>query len=118
MAVEDGATLARLLGLLTKSADVLGVPMKHVAEILKLYETIRKARTTLNVQGASNNRYWYHLYDGSLQEERDKVLAGGPNTIKWTYLDAAYQKQVLGFDAVEDAEHAFDAWLGAASVRP
>ena len=111
MAVEDGATLGRLLGLLTKSADALGDPIKHVAEALQLYESIRKARTTLNVQGASNNRYWYHLYDGSEQEERDKSLSGGANTIGWTWLDRAYQEQVLGFDAVEDAERAFDRWL-------
>ena len=111
MAVEDGATLGKLLGLLTKATDVPGGPAQHVPDILKLYESVRKARTTINVQGASNNRYWYHLYDGPQQEERDKALAGGPNTINWTFLDPSYHDQVFAFDVVTDAEDAFQTWL-------
>ena len=66
MAVEDGAVLRRILGLLNQSTDVFSRPVNHVNAVLKLYETIRKARTTLNVQGAAHNRYWYYLHDGSV----------------------------------------------------
>ena len=111
MAVEDGAVLGRVLGQLSQSADVFGRPVDHVNEVLKLYETIRKARTTLNVQGAAHNRYWYHLHDGFAQQERDKAFAEGCNTVNWTYLDPEYHRQVLGFDAVADAETKFQAWL-------
>ena len=111
MAVEDGAVLGRMLGLLNQSTDVFSRPVNHVNAVLKLYETIRKARTTLNVQGAAHNRYWYHLHDGSVQQERDKAFAEGCNTINWTYLDPEYHRQVLGFDAVADAETRFQTWL-------
>ena len=111
MAVEDGAVLGRILGLLSQSAEIFGRPVDHMNEALKLYETIRKARTTLNVQGAAHNRYWYHLHDGSAQQERDQAFAEGRNTVNWTYLDPEYHRQVLGFDAVANAEILFQAWL-------
>ena len=111
MAVEDGATLGRLLGLLNSHPNVVGSPSEHTREILKLYETIRKSRTTKNVRGAAENRFWYHLEDGPMQCKRDIAMAGGPDNTGWCWLQEEYQKDLVGFDAVQDGEQAFHSWL-------
>ena len=66
MAVEDGACVARLLGLAAKSGA-------SVPEVLQLYEQLRKDRTTLNVEGATSNREVYHA-SGAAAEERNRIL--------------------------------------------
>ena len=45
-----------------------------IPELLHLYEKLRKSRTTLNVQGAVQNREMYHMVDRPQQVARDKVL--------------------------------------------
>ena len=55
MAVEDGAVLGTLLTRLHDS-ELPGPDREHLSAILKLYETLRKSRTTLQVQGAIKNR--------------------------------------------------------------
>lgn len=111
MAVEDGATLGRLLGLLDLHQKALGSSLDNTREILKLYETLRKSRTTMNVRGAAENRFWYHLSDGPMQERRDRALAGTSDDTDWCWVKETYSRELLGFDAVEDAEQAFYAWL-------
>ena len=111
MAVEDGATLGRLLGLLNCHPKVKGSPSEHTREILKLYESIRKSRTTKNVQGAVENRFWYHLADGPMQRKRDLALGGGEDNTGWCWIQEQYQMNLVGFDAVKDSEQAFDSWL-------
>ena len=66
MAVEDGACVARLLGLAAKSGA-------SIPEVLQLYEQLRKDRTTLNVAGATSNRRVYHA-SGAAAEQRNKIL--------------------------------------------
>jgi len=111
MAVEDGAVLGRLLGLLNSEPLFKGTSTNFIPEILNLYETIRKSRTTINVQGATANRFWYHLADGPMQEKRDAALRGGPDSTGWCFLRPDYWKDLIGFDAVADAERAFEEWL-------
>jgi salicylate hydroxylase len=108
MAVEDGAVLGKLLGLLSKSIPASGVS-EYTPLLLKLYESLRKLRTTVNVKGAVANRHWNHLPDGPAQRERDSCMAG-KGASEWNMLSSEYQMAMLGFDAVVDAENAFGAW--------
>ncbi|KAF2211245.1 hypothetical protein CERZMDRAFT_112698 [Cercospora zeae-maydis SCOH1-5] len=115
MAVEDGAALGYLLGayqrdLQANDPRLLSAP---IMQVLKLYEQMRKQRTTLNVAGANQNRSFYHLPDGREQEERDAEMAGfdfdrGRSSYVW--LDSDYNKDLLSYDAVEDAAAIYQQW--------
>ncbi|KAK1600335.1 uncharacterized protein LY79DRAFT_585825 [Colletotrichum navitas] len=113
MAAEDGAVLGKLLGLLKASA---GDSMKQkVPEILKLYESLRKSRTTANVEGSMSNRKWHHVEDGPEQEARDAELRGMPlreglSPTGWRWVDKEYQTELLGRDSVAEAVEAFKRW--------
>ncbi|GKT42062.1 FAD-dependent monooxygenase OpS4 [Colletotrichum spaethianum] len=113
MAVEDGAVLGKLLGLLKGSA---GDNIKQkIPEILELYESLRKSRTTVNVAGALSNRKWYHVEDGPEQEARDAELGGVPlkeglSPTGWRWVDKNYQMDLLGRDSVAEAVEAFKQW--------
>jgi len=115
LAVEDGAVLGWLLGetskRLTQEAELNA--SDRIQGVLKLYESLRKVRTTTNVQGAIANRMMYHLPDGPDQVKRDKELLDfdydhGRSDIKWA--DTEYQKDMLGFDAIGDTKQAFGKW--------
>ena len=118
MAVEDGAVLGRLLGLYSStmvsppSAESTDASTTLIPSLLRLYESLRKSRTTINVRGAVENRVMFHLSDGPQQEKRDAMLehADWAGRSEWNWLDAPYQKDLLGFDAVGECEAAFDRW--------
>jgi salicylate hydroxylase len=105
MAVEDGACLGKLLGLAAKSKT-------NIPEVLQLYEGLRKDRTTLNVEGANGNRKLYHA-KGKAAEERARVL----KDFDWDdpdarspykgFNDMPYQRALLGFNTVNNAEEEF-----------
>ncbi|TEA18536.1 FAD-dependent monooxygenase OpS4 [Colletotrichum sidae] len=112
MAVEDGAVLGKLLGLLKGSTES---PTESVPGILRLYESLRKSRTTLNVQGAKSNQKWYHVSDGPEQQARDAEMAGrslgeGLTPTGWRWIDKDYQRELLGHDCVAEAVEAFAKW--------
>ncbi|KAH0430705.1 hypothetical protein CcaCcLH18_07620 [Colletotrichum camelliae] len=102
MASEDGAVLGKLLGLLHKSK----LPDKqYIPEVLKLYESLRKSRTTTNVQGAVSNRSTYHLPDGPEQQWRDACLAAADVYLVQTEFkiaDEGYKLDMLGSDSVRE----------------
>lgn len=117
MAVEDGA----ILGLLLDRYQRRGVPTQpeqrhaELTSLLKLYEEMRKKRTEVNVQGAVLTRQFYHFVDGEGQVARDEELArisatNWQGASKWNWADAAYQKSLLGFNVLTDAEKRFDEW--------
>jgi salicylate hydroxylase len=108
MAVEDGAVLGKLLGLLTNSISQSSVS-SYIPLLLKLYESLRKLRTTVNVKGAVANQHWYHLPDGAAQEARDRSMID-KGVSEWNMLSSDYQMEMLGFDAIADAENEFAAW--------
>lgn len=113
MAVEDGAVLGKLLGLAARS-ETTTVHL-NIADVLKLYETLRKTRTTANVKGAVNNRKMYHLPDGEEQRLRDAALrdADWNSPAAWKWMDPEYNMDMLGFDAVQDCERALHDWVKA-----
>ncbi|XWX00414.1 hypothetical protein V2A60_008434 [Cordyceps javanica] len=115
MAVEDGAVLGRLLGLLKTSTKDASTLQERIPGVLKLYEDLRKKRTTVIVLGAIANRKWYHLADGPLQEARDKAMAKSTSEVigkeSWNLLSDDYQAEMLGFDAIRDCEIAFGNWF-------
>lgn len=118
MAVEDGGVLGVLLGMYNKS-KLESIPNAlprdaTIPALLSLYEQLRKRRTTVNVQGAVRNRWFYHLPDGEEQRARDVEMANydfvdGRSSYSW--LDSKYNMNLLGFDALEDARKAYITWL-------
>ncbi|PYH49798.1 putative salicylate hydroxylase [Aspergillus saccharolyticus JOP 1030-1] len=119
MAVEDGAVIGRLLGLLqahlTKSRSE-GRELStsdSIASILKLYENLRKARTTRNVRAARMNRSVFHLPDGILQMIRDFFLGfmGVTRESDWTGFLSWRMRQTMGLDVIRDCERAFEEWV-------
>lgn len=73
MAVEDGAVLGMLLGMAHERLEGR-LSATQIHQILLRYEYLRKQRTTINVQGAIHNRWFFHLPDGEDQISRDSVL--------------------------------------------
>lgn len=112
MAVEDGAVLGRLLGLFQSDES----PEKSLPVVLQLYESLRKTRTTTNVQAATSNRKMFHMPDGPEQVKRDAELRTAnytkPSAFRW--LDPEHNMDMLGFDAILDSEKAYrvDSNLG------
>lgn len=123
MAVEDGAVIGKLLGLLQAhyldqnsgsdpSISTRSSAQDLTATVLTLYEKCRKARTSRNVQGAIMNRKLFHIPDGVLQMIRDFLLgyAGVTRKSDWTWLSSFRQGQTLGLDVVGDCEKVFEEW--------
>ncbi|KAJ5190252.1 uncharacterized protein N7498_009237 [Penicillium cinerascens] len=121
MAVEDGAIIGKLLGLLQARyrklerdpslSDNEPTP-ETLISLLKLYEQIRKAPTTRSVQAAIMNRKLFHLQDGLLRSIRDFLLryAGVTRKSDWTWLSSSRQRRSLGLDVLKDCSIAFEAW--------
>ncbi|KAM3414233.1 hypothetical protein BST61_g10890 [Cercospora zeina] len=115
MAVEDGAALGYLVSAYQRDlqADDPRLRSAPITQVLKLYEQMRKQRTTSNVAGADQNRSLYHLPDGREQAERDAEMAGfdfdrGRSSYDW--LDSDYTKDLLSYDVVGDAAAVYRQW--------
>jgi salicylate hydroxylase len=113
MAVEDGAVIGHLLGRLRNVSTSDSKPMKHfIPAVLKLFERLRKHRTTVNVRGAVNNQRLFHMADDAERQERDQMLqktnwkTQTQTVFSWN--DLSYQSDMLGFDVIADADRAFD----------
>jgi salicylate hydroxylase len=113
MAVEDGAVLGLLLGKL-QSREPTGPSSEHIQQVLLLFENLRKHRTTVNVQGAVHNRWFYHLPDGEDQVDRDRALKAvdwrSPKITAYKWASPDYQSQLLGHDVLQEAENEFELW--------
>ena len=100
-AVEDGAVLGALF------ERVEG--RSQIPDILVIFESLRKARTTRVVQGSTALRDIFHMVDGKRQKERDRQLLedtpfdGYPN--RWA--DPVFQPWLFGYDALKEVD---DAW--------
>jgi salicylate hydroxylase len=117
MAVEDGATLGILLGRLSRSPVIDPVNRAaHIPGVFKLYESLRKKRTTTNVQGAIQNRQLYHMVDGPECDARNEVFATvdwdrPDSNFPWGWANLKYLKDLMGFDTIADAAGHFDEWV-------
>lgn len=116
MAVEDGFAIGKLLGLSTaieKHTSRDEPPQAQLAQILDVYEAIRKARTTRNVQGAARNRMIFHIPDGIVQAVRDFVLgyAGMTRKSDWTVLFSARMRGTLYHDLAGECEREFECHI-------
>lgn len=116
MAVEDGAVLGIILGSLYRSPFFSPRDRKsHLSTMLRLYESLRKHRTTTNVQGSAQNRILYHMIPGPEGDVRDEALRkinwlNPQDKCEWNWGDLQYQKNLMGFDAVTDAATQFNNW--------
>ncbi|RAL12847.1 FAD/NAD(P)-binding domain-containing protein [Aspergillus homomorphus CBS 101889] len=121
MAVEDGAVLGRLLGLLQSHLSQLDLETREkaaadsISPVLKLYESLRRGPTTRKVRAARINRSLLHIPDGILQRVRDFGLgyAGVTYESDWTWAFSYMMRQTLGPDVIRDCEIAFEEWVRA-----
>ncbi|KAH8815494.1 hypothetical protein F5884DRAFT_180757 [Xylogone sp. PMI_703] len=103
-AVEDGAVLG---GLFKKAKNE-----SEMIDALRIYEKLRKSRTTRVVRASTDMGHIMHYPDGEEQRERDRVLTqcepfdGYPN--KWA--DPVFQKYLFGYDADTEVEEAWSTY--------
>lgn len=148
MAAEDGLCLGTLLGRLNTLRQQLQTidtedndrsngftyrprdpPPITVPDVLALYESLRKRRTTFNIQGALDNRSLYHLADPLTCAERNEWLKSltwekpkheykfdtvpgaqndrERNGVGWLWGDMKYQTGLLGWDTHTEAVREF-----------
>lgn len=106
IAVEDGGVLGGLLGKLEDRSQLQG--------LLRVYEEMRKSRTTRIVTGSTDMRNILHLHDGERQKRRDAMLLaddvrpGFPN--KWR--DPAFRNFMFGYDGAREVEIAWERFRG------
>ncbi|MCJ1388702.1 hypothetical protein MMC18_001551 [Xylographa bjoerkii] len=86
-AIEDGAFLGSLFENIRDPHDIKGA--------LQLYETIRKPRTTVIVQKSIENREFFNMKDGPVQQKRDDMLKQSPLSL------IEFQKWLYSYDAIE-----------------
>jgi len=117
MAVEDGAIIGHLLGALNTKLQNENIPESHrshsISQVLQLYESLQKHRSTQNVLGAKNNRAFYHMEDGPEQQKRDEELlrhtwTNEPSQYRWC--DMQYNADLLGVDVLKIAQQVFESW--------
>ncbi|KAL4772949.1 hypothetical protein BDW60DRAFT_216166 [Aspergillus nidulans var. acristatus] len=114
MAVEDGFAIGKLLGLShAHLATIVDEPPEYIPDLLKIYEGIRKVRTTRTVQAAVNNRKVFHIPDGIVQAVRDLVLgyAGVTSKSDWTWLFSGRMRRMLVHDLDGECEREFDKFV-------
>ncbi|KAI9815138.1 MAG: hypothetical protein M1827_002981 [Pycnora praestabilis] len=105
-AVEDGAILGALFLKIEKKTQL--------QDLLVIYESLRKSRTTRVVKGSTALRDIFHMHDGDRQRERDRQLLeeepfeGFPN--RWK--DPVFQKWLFGYDAQREVEEAWARYTG------
>lgn len=107
MAVEDGAVLGRLMAKITDPSEL--------PAFLKMYESLRKTRTTTVVKRSTFYQEIFHCHDGPAQETRDRMFRqlppqeGYPN--QWA--DPVFQKWLWGYKIEDEVEHAYQSWTVA-----
>jgi salicylate hydroxylase len=103
-AIEDGAVLGALFEKVQRESQL--------QDLLIIYESVRKARTTQIVQGSTALRDIFHMHDGPRQQERDRQLLeqepfeGFPN--RWA--DPVFQELMFGYDAYPEAYRAWKTY--------
>ncbi|KAI1633408.1 hypothetical protein F4809DRAFT_28582 [Biscogniauxia mediterranea] len=107
MAIEDGATLAECVARVPGG----GADRAVLARALKVYELLRKDRTTMMVELAAFSGRALHLGEGKAKEERDRQFAlarekGQPVPDKWASPEV--QDMLYSYDCVKEAGEKFE----------
>ncbi|KAL2822451.1 hypothetical protein BJX63DRAFT_417549 [Aspergillus granulosus] len=123
MAVEDGFAIGQLFGLMNKILlethttddqflSAQEAPQGTVHAVLKIYERVRKARTTRSVRMAMMNRRIFHIPDGVIRVIRDFVLSyvGMTRRSDWTWFFSWRMRQTLYHDLAGECERAFEEY--------
>lgn len=113
MAIEDAAVLAECVSAVpvpVPVADGEKVGGDALARALKVYELLRKDRTSDLVEMAAFSGRTLHLGEGKAKEERDRQFAearekGGAVPDKWVSPDV--QKMIYSHDCVAEARDKF-----------
>ncbi|KAL8298527.1 hypothetical protein RB597_006686 [Gaeumannomyces tritici] len=113
MAIEDGAVVAEVLSRVPPGEGDAPVDPADVARCLKIYELLRKDRTSLLVDLAAQSGRALHLGEGKAKEERDRQFAeakakgnAAPVPDKWASPDI--QEMIYSHDCVKHAAENFD----------
>ncbi|KAI8633325.1 FAD/NAD(P)-binding domain-containing protein [Xylariaceae sp. FL1651] len=109
MAIEDGAVVAEVISAIPVADGKIGRG-EAVARALKVYELLRKDRTSSLVDMAAFSGRTLHLGEGKAKEERDRQFEearkkGAPVPDKW--VSPEVQKMVYSHDCVKDAQERF-----------
>lgn len=111
-AIEDAAVLAVVLDLCPAAGEPgSGARGNAIRRALRVYEALRKERTTVLVGLAAASGKELHLGQGAAREDRDRQFAklrgegGGAVPDKWA--DADVQRMIYGHDCVRVAEEKF-----------
>ncbi|KAI1377791.1 FAD/NAD(P)-binding domain-containing protein [Hypoxylon crocopeplum] len=106
MAIEDAAVLAEVVS----QAPGSGADRDAVSKALKVYELLRRDRTTVLVDMAASSARTLHLGDGKAKEERDRQFLnakkGQPIPDKWASPEV--QDMIYSYDCVKEAQEKFD----------
>ncbi|KAI1769502.1 FAD/NAD(P)-binding domain-containing protein [Hypoxylon sp. FL1150] len=107
MAIEDAAVLAEVVSRTPGS----GSDRVALSKAIKVYELLRKDRTTLLVDLAASSARTLHLGEGKAKEERDKAFLnakkrGTPIPDKWASPEV--QHMIYSYDCVKDTTEKFD----------
>ncbi|KAI0171868.1 FAD/NAD(P)-binding domain-containing protein [Hypoxylon sp. FL1284] len=107
MAIEDAAVLAEVVA----AAPRAGADRAALSRALKVYELLRKDRTTLLVDLAASSARTLHLGEGKAKEERDRQFLnakkrGTPIPDKWA--SPEIQHMIYSYDCVAEARDKFD----------
>ena len=88
----------------------------QIADVVTIYERLRKGRTTRVVEGSTALRNIFHMADGEQQQKRDRQLLedepfeGYPN--RWA--DPVFQEWLFGYDAFAEVDMAWRSYKDGA----
>lgn len=102
MAIEDGGVLGQLFSKITDASQI--------STVLKIYEALRKPRTTRVVQSSLEQGLTCKLRDGEKQQERDRLFTT-PELDEYPvhFAKRKFRDFLLGYDAFAEVDQ---AWKG------
>ncbi|KAJ5622362.1 FAD binding domain containing protein [Penicillium herquei] len=106
-AVEDGAVLGALFSKVAPSDGRV-----YMADILRMYEQLRRDRTAKVVQKSADFRVIFHMEDGPLQQERDRALLNDIPSEGFPFLfaDPSLQEFLFGYDFAKEVDTAWESY--------
>lgn len=104
-AIEDGAVLGHLFEKMTHR--------DQLPDLLVIYESLRKSRTSRVVKASTLARRTLHLADGPRQKERDRQLEEEKpfNGSAHSWADPVMQEFLFGYDARREVDGAWEIYL-------